>query len=355
MTLNVSGPTSIAGTTVGQSIQIELGGTGSSTMSLNCAAVRTLAGVSTGAIVMPTNFWGKSNIPPFACATYTTAGTYSFVVPSGVTKISVVCVGGGGSGLTINCLDKPPGGGGGGALSYTNCIPTTAGETLNVTVGAGVARNRYPAFRTGAGAAPAGGPSSVNRGGTVLISAAGGAGGSKGAGLVAGSGGAGGAAGSGVGAVRYTGGSGSAYSGGGAAGYSGNGGAGAPSSAAAGLPGSGGGAGGGGAGNGADNGASGGGVGLVVAGAAGPGGAAGFFTGGQPYGTQATGGGGGSGGATGGSASFNSGTQPAGIYGGGGGAVGDTGTASTGGESAVGGVRIIYGGIGKTYPNNSAP
>lgn len=351
MTLNVSGPISIAGTTAGQSIQIELGGTGSSTMSLNCAAVRTLAGVPTGAIVMPTNFWGKSNIPPFGCATYTTAGTYSFVVPSGVTTVSVVCVGAGGSGLTINCLDFPPGGGGGGALSYTNNIPTTAGETLTVTVGAGVARNRYPAFRTGAGAAPAGGPSSVARGGTVLISAAGGAGGFKGAGLVAGSGGAGGAAGSGVGSVRYSGGSGSAYAGGGAAGYGGNGGAGAPL-ASTGSPGTGGAAGGGGAssGTGADQGGSGGGVGLVVVGASGAGGSIGTTS---PF--PAGGGGGGSGGATGGPAQFNFGTQPAGIYGGGGGAAGDTTTSATGGESAVGGVRIIYGGTGKTYPNNSAP
>lgn len=61
MPLNTTGPISIAGTTAGQSIQIELGGTGSSTMSLNDTNVRTLAGVPSGAIVMPTNFYGKSN------------------------------------------------------------------------------------------------------------------------------------------------------------------------------------------------------------------------------------------------------------------------------------------------------
>ena len=61
MTLNASGPISLAGTTAGQSIEKELGGTGTSQISLNCSTVRTLAGVPSGAIVMPTNFYGKSN------------------------------------------------------------------------------------------------------------------------------------------------------------------------------------------------------------------------------------------------------------------------------------------------------
>ena len=64
MALNSSGPISIAGTTAGQSIQIELGGNGTTTMSLNDAAVRALAGVPSGAIIMPTNFYGKANTVP---------------------------------------------------------------------------------------------------------------------------------------------------------------------------------------------------------------------------------------------------------------------------------------------------
>ena len=62
MTLNASGPISLSGTTAGQSIEIELGGTGTTQISLNCTTVRTLAGVASGAIVMPTNFYGKSNV-----------------------------------------------------------------------------------------------------------------------------------------------------------------------------------------------------------------------------------------------------------------------------------------------------
>lgn len=61
MALNSSGPISLAGTTAGQSIEIENGGNGTTQISLNDAAVRTLAGVPSGAITMPTNFWGKSN------------------------------------------------------------------------------------------------------------------------------------------------------------------------------------------------------------------------------------------------------------------------------------------------------
>jgi len=61
MTLNSSGPISLAGATAGVSIEIENGGNGTTTISLNDAAVRTLAGVPSGAITMPTNFYGKSN------------------------------------------------------------------------------------------------------------------------------------------------------------------------------------------------------------------------------------------------------------------------------------------------------
>jgi hypothetical protein len=73
----------------------------------------------------------------FGCATYGTAGSFTFTVPSGVSKISVVCVSGGGGG-TSGCDNIQNGGGGyGGGLSYTNCISVTAGESLAVVVGAG--------------------------------------------------------------------------------------------------------------------------------------------------------------------------------------------------------------------------
>lgn len=65
MALNLSpSPISLAGTTTGQSIQIELGGNGSSIQTLNDTDVRLLA-EKTGAgsmIQMPTDFWGKSRV-----------------------------------------------------------------------------------------------------------------------------------------------------------------------------------------------------------------------------------------------------------------------------------------------------
>jgi len=338
MTLNASGPISIAGTTTGESIQIELGGNGTTQMGLNCASVRTLAGVPTGAIVMPTCFYGKSNAPPpFGCATYGTPGTYSFTVPSGITKISVVCVGGGGGGGTANpCCSFT--GNGGGALSYTNCIPVTAGETLTVVAGS-----------KGVTQGGAGGPSSVSRGPTTLILA-------RGAplGVNCFTPNPGGSAACGTGAVKYSGGT-SGNGGGGAAGYAGNGGTGGGFSNSAATAGSGGGGGGGGgavgpSGASGTSGAGGGGVGLVVQGANG---AAGTN---NPNSAPRTGGGGGSGGAAG-TSTINTGPnqpgQPGGDYGGGGGGGGEN--CGKGGTGGIGGVRIIYGGTGKSYPNNSAP
>lgn len=61
MALNASGPISLAGTTAGQSIALERGLGTATQISLNDTTVRTLAGVASGAITMPTNFWGKSS------------------------------------------------------------------------------------------------------------------------------------------------------------------------------------------------------------------------------------------------------------------------------------------------------
>lgn len=63
MALNASGPISLGGSTAGQSIALELNLSATGQISLNDAAVRTLAQVASGAIVMPTNFWGKANTP----------------------------------------------------------------------------------------------------------------------------------------------------------------------------------------------------------------------------------------------------------------------------------------------------
>lgn len=63
MALNASGPISLGGSTSGQSIALELSQSATGQISLNDTNVRSLAGVSSGAITVPTNFWGKSSRP----------------------------------------------------------------------------------------------------------------------------------------------------------------------------------------------------------------------------------------------------------------------------------------------------
>lgn len=60
MALNSSGPISLGGTTAGQSIEVELGGNGTTQISLNDNNVRTLAGLASGQIDFNT-FYGKSS------------------------------------------------------------------------------------------------------------------------------------------------------------------------------------------------------------------------------------------------------------------------------------------------------
>lgn len=69
-------------------------------------------------------------------AVYTIPGTYSWVCPSGVTSVSVVCIGAGGSGNSIYANTTARTGGAGGALCYKNNYPVTAGNSYTVVVGA---------------------------------------------------------------------------------------------------------------------------------------------------------------------------------------------------------------------------
>ena len=60
MALNSSGPISLGGTGTNSSINLELSQLATAQISMNDTNVRALAGVPSGAIVMPTNFYGKS-------------------------------------------------------------------------------------------------------------------------------------------------------------------------------------------------------------------------------------------------------------------------------------------------------
>lgn len=311
----------------------------SSTGTANPSAISDIANTSTGALAFPVGTTAQRNGTPVNGMTrinsttsvlevyyngswvtisnlpsptvvgqqaYTTAGTYTWVAPTGVTSVSVVCVGGGGRSSSTN-------GGGGGSLSYKNNITVVPGNSYTVVVGAG----GLNAPNVNGEASSFNSISCVAGGGTAGDSN--GAGGVKGAGDGGGNGGPGGSA-----VYSYG-------SGGGAGGYSGVGGSGsgsgAPNFASGGIQGTAGSGGGGGGGSSGQNtytdGGGGGGVGILGEGANG-----------------AARGGGGSGGASG---TSTSGTGA--LYGGGGGAF--TGTVNGGANGAV---RIIWPGDTRLFP-----
>lgn len=133
--------------------------------------------------------------PNGGIASYTSAGNDTFVVPTGITSITVKSWGaGGGGGGGGNATS----GGAGGAGGYsTTTLSVTPGETLNVAVGGGGSAGSG-STTSGAGGG-GGGYSSVARGSTQLIIAAGGAGGGGGGRTSGYTGGAGGAGGDTVG------------------------------------------------------------------------------------------------------------------------------------------------------------
>jgi hypothetical protein len=160
MALNASGAISLAGTTAGQSIAVELGLSPTGTISLNQANVRTLAGVASGAITMPTNFWGKSSHVPFSTkVTYTANST--FVVPAGISAIRVKAWGASGGSVKYSANTKS----GGGGFAQAD-VAVTAGNTILVAVGGG------GAFLAGANAA--GGTNGGGNGGTLVLTSGGG-------------------------------------------------------------------------------------------------------------------------------------------------------------------------------------
>jgi len=136
--------------------------------------------------------------------TYSSVGTENWVVPVGVTSITIECWAGGGGGGSAN---KPAGqvynrgGGGGGGAYASSTISVTPGDNVEIVVGAGGS-----AGTPGNNNATAGGESQVSvNGGAPVVLAVGGARGQNGGGSAAG-----GNESSCVGTVRYSGGNGSA-------------------------------------------------------------------------------------------------------------------------------------------------
>ena len=287
---------------------------------------------------------------PVGQSSFTTAGSFTFTVPNGVTSISAVVVGGGGGGAGCDgnqVRGETNNGGGGGGLAY-GTIAVTPGEILNITVGNGGNAGGDD------GNGGAGGNTTIVRSGTTLLSGGGGAGGRhRSQGFTSAGGTSGGTLriGGGSGGNSGTGSNNSGACGaGGAGGYSGNGGNGGNFNTGGGA-GSGGGAGGGGGFGGSNDTLRAGGGGGVGIKGTGSNGSAGVINGG--------GGGGGSslGSVTEGTSGGGNASGLGGTYGGGGGGKADAfssgGTATPNGGAGTGGaVRIIWG-SGRSYPSTS--
>ncbi len=272
---------------------------------------------------------------------YTSSGSHTWTVPSGVTQCSVVVVGAGGRSGIGNSGQAA----GGGALAYRNNIAVTAGQTASITVGAPGNHSGYQGNSGGASSFTYGGTSTTANGGGGGYGNQDSSGSPGNGGTISGTTTGGGSGGNGGQDQNNWGGPG----GGGAGGYTGNGGNGASttgdgSNANQGSGGSGGGGGGGGKGGQSEmGGGGGGGVGIKGQDTSGGGG------GGQPQNAiGGSGGGGGSNGQEGGQGQSLHGGQ-GGNYGGGHGGSQSSGTANTGG---VGAVRIIWG-PNRTFPNNA--
>lgn len=146
-------------------------------------------------------------------AVYTSAGTYNYTVPSGVTslRISLWGAGGGGGGGDSQVVGvyrgEAAGGGGGGGEFHAEEIDVTPGDVLTITVGAGGAGGRSHCWTVSGGSCNRppltngedgedGGDTFVQDGATTLLEVSGGSGGGGGVhdsgGAVGGSGGAGG-------------------------------------------------------------------------------------------------------------------------------------------------------------------
>ena len=91
MTLNSSGPISLGGSTVGQSVNLELGNSATTQISLNDTAVRNLAGISSGAISL-NDLYGTS-VDPYGTFTATYSSNASDTYSGGAILSSLSCGG----------------------------------------------------------------------------------------------------------------------------------------------------------------------------------------------------------------------------------------------------------------------
>jgi len=119
MTLPVSGEINT------NQINVELRKTGTTQGSLNDSDWRALATVPSGTISLD-NFHGKLGYVP-GSASYSSAGTYTWTVPSSVTSINITLIGGAGGNGGNDCQG---GSGGYPGWKLTGTYSVTAGQVF---------------------------------------------------------------------------------------------------------------------------------------------------------------------------------------------------------------------------------
>jgi len=147
MTIVPSGIISLGGIVqssgLNESIEYELyqngkgyNGSGNATISLNDAAVRTLAGIPSGPISFA-DLYGKTAFSP-TLHIHTTTGSGTETIPVGAaTMVIEVWGGGGGAGIGTKTGASTGGGGAGGYSRSSYNVIGYSGQTINYTVGAG--------------------------------------------------------------------------------------------------------------------------------------------------------------------------------------------------------------------------
>jgi hypothetical protein len=163
MALNPSGAISLAGPVAGVSIAVELGLSATAAITLNDVVVRTLAQVPSGVIVMPTDFYGKSNITATQKAIFGfgqipagATATTNLISSSGVMAATTPAVGTARVELAAATYggDKALFGFGGqsapatGVFSTTNLVSNT-GVVSSDTPGVGLSRKQVSAAKYG--------------------------------------------------------------------------------------------------------------------------------------------------------------------------------------------------------------
>ena len=125
-----------------ESVDIELGNSSNTRISLGCSSVRCLAGVSSGAISL-SNLYGKSRVIPSNSGILTVNGSYTLPQSAG-SSINVLVIsggagGGGGTGRDQSHSGWCTGGGGGGSggNGYVRNYTVTPGSTVTFSIGNG--------------------------------------------------------------------------------------------------------------------------------------------------------------------------------------------------------------------------